>query len=572
MASSQVEGTVLGYRGRVTFNRALQLSVRSLALILPILATFLIPHLSCAEIVTATVTAGNGPYAVAVNSGNNKIYVANYIVPSFTVIDGLDNSTETVPLIAPVGEIWYPTAMAVNIVNNKVYVASQVSGGTGNGIVKIFDGDTNLLDTVTVGKMPTAVAVNPTINKIYVVNHGSNSVTVIDGADNSTTTVPVGFAPIAIAVNASTGKVYVANYSGVGNVTVIHADDVIRTPPVPVGTGPKAIAVNAETNKVYVVNNGSGNVTVIDGITDIPDPTPVPVGTLPNAVAVNSSTNRVYVANNNVNGTVSVINGATATTPATVLETVNAGNSPVALAVNSGRNKVYVANYYSNNVTVIDGITNTPTTLAAPSGQVWGAPKALVVNPETNKVYVANYDSDDVTVIPALYFVSISRTGTGTGTVTSSPPGIDCGDACSNVFPEGSEAVLLFQTPTTDSGFNGWGGEACSGIGVCGFSMLSDKVVSADFTLSPLVKNRRTGVSYNNLATAYSEAESGDTIMALSTLTAAGLNLNKPTNLIIEGGYDAVYSTCIGLTPVLGRVNVSLAPLHVHGVAIRTAP
>lgn len=583
MASSQVERTVLGHRGIIMFNRALTLSVRSLALILPILTIFLMPHQTCAQIVTETVNAGVGPYAIAVNSKSdyNKIYVANYTVPGFTVINGSDNLPVPVTFSVPTGETWYPYAVAVNPVNNKVYVVIKVSGGTGNGIVKIFDGGTNsFLADVPVGKMPAAVAVNPTNNKVYVVNNSSDNVTVIDGADNSTTTVPVGYAPIAIAVNASTSKVYVANYSG-GNVTVIDANGNNNTTSVDVGTGPKAIAVNADTNKVYVVNNGSGNVTVIDGVTDTPALTPVTVETYPNAVAVNSSTNRVYVANNNVSGTVTVISGATATTPATVLETVNVGNSPVALAVNSDTNKVYVANFISDNVTVIDGITNTPTTLTAPSGQVWDGSRAVAVNPETSKVYVANQYSNNVTVIQAFYSVSITRTGLGTGTVTSLPVGINCGVTCSAVFPEGPAAVLLSQTPDINSGFNGWGGE-CSGAGGCGFSMLSDKVVSADFILSPWVKNLNSGVAFSDvsaLQNAYNDASDGNMIGALAgdELFSGEWLLDKGKDILLKGGYLADYGSRNGFTILKGRLTIkddtlrsgTIGSLRADGLKVR---
>jgi len=170
---------------------------------------------------------------------------------------------------------------------------------------------------------------------------------------------------------------------------------------------------------------------------------------------------------------------------------------------------------------------------------------------------------------PGTYLLTANKSGTGSGTVTSSPAGINCGTSCSAAISGGS-TVLLFQAPDSSSGFSGWGG-ACSGTGDCAFSMSSDRSVSADFTLSPLVKNLRTGVAYSLLQIACSEASYGDTIRALSTLPAAGLLLDKEISLTIEGGYDAAYSSCIGLTPVLGRVNIKLAPLRVNRLVIRPA-
>ena len=52
--------------------------------------------IASADWVTATVTAGANPYAVAVNPVTNKIYVANYGSDNVTVIDGATNDTTTV--------------------------------------------------------------------------------------------------------------------------------------------------------------------------------------------------------------------------------------------------------------------------------------------------------------------------------------------------------------------------------------------------------------------------------------------------------------------------------------------
>ncbi|MDA8413814.1 MAG: choice-of-anchor D domain-containing protein [Desulfobacteraceae bacterium] len=163
-------------------------------------------------------------------------------------------------------------------------------------------------------------------------------------------------------------------------------------------------------------------------------------------------------------------------------------------------------------------------------------------------------------------FLTITKSGSGTGTVISSPAGINCGTTCSAPFLSGS-AVVLFQTPDSNAGFSWWE-DACSGTGDCAFSMSTDKGVTANFTSSPMVKNKRTGVAYSLLQTAYSEALHGDTIMALSTLPAAGLLLDAPKSLTIEGGYASDYASCNGLTPVFGPITVKVLT-QVSGIAVR---
>ena len=77
----------------------------------------------------------------------------------------------------------------------------------------------------------------------------------------------------------------------------------------------------------------------------------------------------------------------------------------------------------------------------------------------------------------------VSLDGTGAGTVTSSPDGIDCGDVCSSAFPHAG-LVVLTATPTPGSVFSGWTG-ACGGTSDCVVTMDTDQTVSAVFDAFP---------------------------------------------------------------------------------------
>jgi hypothetical protein len=84
--------------------------------------------------------------------------------------------------------------------------------------------------------------------------------------------------------------------------------------------------------------------------------------------------------------------------------------------------------------------------------------------------------------VNALYTLTVSDTGLGSGTVTSSPAGIDCGSTCSASYVSGT-TVTLTATPDSLSGFGGWSGcDAVSG-NTCTVNMNSARSVSADFTL-----------------------------------------------------------------------------------------
>ena len=78
--------------------------------------------------------------------------------------------------------------------------------------------------------------------------------------------------------------------------------------------------------------------------------------------------------------------------------------------------------------------------------------------------------------------LTVSRTGTGNGTIVSTPGGINCGPgntACTATFSPGT-AVSLSASPQSDSSFAGWSG-ACSGLGSCAVTMDAAKSVTAIF-------------------------------------------------------------------------------------------
>ncbi len=81
------------------------------------------------------------------------------------------------------------------------------------------------------------------------------------------------------------------------------------------------------------------------------------------------------------------------------------------------------------------------------------------------------------------YTLTVTRTGTGQGTVRSTPAGIDCGPAwldCSGSFASG-RLVVLTATASSGSTFAGWTGAGCSGTGTCAVAMDADTAVAASF-------------------------------------------------------------------------------------------
>ena len=77
--------------------------------------------------------------------------------------------------------------------------------------------------------------------------------------------------------------------------------------------------------------------------------------------------------------------------------------------------------------------------------------------------------------------LTVTKEGTGTGTVTSDDEGIDCGIECTEAYPPGAEVVVLTADPGANSSFNGWSGHADCSDGVV--TMSSSKTCTATFNL-----------------------------------------------------------------------------------------
>ncbi|MBN8868901.1 MAG: hypothetical protein J0H66_03360 [Solirubrobacterales bacterium] len=133
---------------------------------------------------------------------------------------------------------------------------------------------------------------------------------------------------------------------------------------------------------------------------------------------------------------------------------------------------------YSNGEQVT--LTATPgpnSVLAGWSGGGCSGTGACVVDMSESRNVTADF-------APVQRQLTVSTAGTGTGEVTSSPAGIECGAGgtdCSAGFSHGTE-VTLTASPVTGSDFTGWSG-ACSGTGSCVVTMDQARAVTATFDL-----------------------------------------------------------------------------------------
>jgi hypothetical protein len=84
----------------------------------------------------------------------------------------------------------------------------------------------------------------------------------------------------------------------------------------------------------------------------------------------------------------------------------------------------------------------------------------------------------------SMFNVVTTKTGTGTGLVSSSPAGIDCGTTCSYNYLAGT-VVTVATAPSSGSTFLGWSGGGCSGTAACTLTGNGSVTVTATFDTAP---------------------------------------------------------------------------------------
>ena len=87
---------------------------------------------------------------------------------------------------------------------------------------------------------------------------------------------------------------------------------------------------------------------------------------------------------------------------------------------------------------------------------------------------------------PGTHTLTVVKAGSGSGTVTSGPAGIDCGSACDAAFTSGTQ-VTLTATPAFGSVFAGWGGACTGSTQTCKVTLSADQSVTASFRAMPVV-------------------------------------------------------------------------------------
>jgi hypothetical protein len=187
------------------------------------------------------------------------------------------------------------------------------------------------------------------------------------------------------------------------------------------------------------------------------------------------------------------------------------------------------ATYTSGTTVTLTATAAAGSTFASWSGCT-GTGATCTVSMTAARSVTATFNNSPVTT----YALAVQKSGTGSGTVTSTPAGVNCGTACAPSFDSGT-SVTLTATAAAGSAFAGWSGD-CSGTSLtCSLTMTAARTVTATFNTSPVqtfaltltkagtgsgtVTSTPTGI---NCGTACSAAYNASTVVTLTAAAASG--------------------------------------------------
>jgi YVTN family beta-propeller protein len=548
---------------------------------------------------------GEMPYGVAVSKDGARVYVTNQSSSSISVIDALTDPLNPTVINTLTASLSTPSGIAINPAGTRLYVAN-----IGTGTVSVFDTTATppaFVTSIGVGAAPEGVAVHPNGTYVYVANSGSNSISVINTATNLVTaTYNVGAKPMGLTVKIAGAftHLYVANMDA-GTVTVIHTGDGLPLATVTVGSNPFGVVLSPDYSKAYVTNSGyaSDSISVINTTSGNYEVTNIPLGTAlaPMGIALTPNGVGIYAANN-LGSSVSLLN--TVTSLVTPLENIpghpdyyNFFDSPLSLGNFIGPSLYTITSSAgSDGKITLDGSTPvTSTTVASGSSLTYQIIPDQ--NYDVNNVSVdgiargalTSYTFSNIqgphdiqaTFIKLFDFISILKTGPGTGTVTSNTGGINCGAACYVSVPNGTQ-ITLTATPDAGMAFAGWVNspstpydDVCSGTSTCTFTMSTYVQPTASFIIAPLddkVWKVSPSYYYSTLQSCFNALTAAPTEVRTTTEAfTETLNLNTVgVVLTLRGGYTNRTFTVQGATPskYTGSLTITNGTLIADNIAI----
>ncbi|HET9579459.1 MAG TPA: Ig-like domain repeat protein [Usitatibacter sp.] len=139
--------------------------------------------------------------------------------------------------------------------------------------------------------------------------------------------------------------------------------------------------------------------------------------------------------------------------------------------------------------------------------------------------------------------LSVSRSGSGTGSVTSSPAGIDCGSTCSASFASGTN-VTLTAAPAPGAVFTGWSGACTGSASSCVVDITAATTVVATFASAPGAAT--LGVSVSGSGSVTSSPAGIDCASSCSASFASGTSVTLSATPSAGMSFQGWSGACAG--------------------------
>jgi len=158
----------------------------------------------------ANATVRGGPYGMALDPANGKLFVSEYLTPAIAVFRAAD--------LEAIGTITLPTCCASMLALNPI--TQILYSSTSTNLVDVINAGTDTFDrslavAPSASNSTNAIAVNPVTGRVYVGSSPGGSVIEFDGASGAeigTFVVQSGSQVAGLAVNAKSGEIYATNY------------------------------------------------------------------------------------------------------------------------------------------------------------------------------------------------------------------------------------------------------------------------------------------------------------------------------------------------------------------------